>query len=72
MIVGYVRVSTADQHQDRQLEQLRPLVGKLFCDEASGKDKCVFVADGCSSILQFMPRSSNDYPRASDLTIKNT
>lgn len=40
MIVGYVRVSTADQHQDRQLERLRPLVGKIFCDEASGKDKC--------------------------------
>lgn len=36
-IVGYVRVSAADQSPARQLEALGP-VDKLFTDKASGKD----------------------------------
>ena len=34
--VGYVRVSTADQHTDRQLDGLQ--LDKVFTDHASGKD----------------------------------
>lgn len=39
MIVGYSRVSTADQREDRQLDQLTAFgVEKIFSDVASGKD----------------------------------
>jgi len=34
--IGYVRVSSFDQHPDRQLEQLD--VDRVFTDKASGKD----------------------------------
>ncbi|MBR5950285.1 MAG: recombinase family protein [Actinomycetaceae bacterium] len=37
MIVGYVRVSTIEQNEARQVEALGD-VEKLFCDKASGKD----------------------------------
>jgi len=34
--IGYIRVSTLDQHTERQLEGIR--VDKTFLDKASGKD----------------------------------
>ncbi len=34
--LGYIRVSTLDQHIDRQLEGIE--VDKTFIDKASGKD----------------------------------
>jgi DNA invertase Pin-like site-specific DNA recombinase len=34
--IGYVRVSSLDQHPDRQLEQIA--VDRTFTDKASGKD----------------------------------
>ena len=34
--IGYVRVSTVDQHPDRQLDQVP--VDRIFTDKASGKD----------------------------------
>jgi DNA invertase Pin-like site-specific DNA recombinase len=34
--IGYIRVSTLDQHVDRQLEGIE--VDKTFIDKASGKD----------------------------------
>ena len=34
--IGYIRVSTLDQHIDRQLEGIE--VDKTFIDKASGKD----------------------------------
>ena len=37
MIVGYVRVSTVEQNEARQVEALGD-VEKLFCDKVSGKD----------------------------------
>ena len=37
MIVGYVRVSSIEQNEARQIEALGG-VEKLFCDKASGKD----------------------------------
>lgn len=39
MKVGYVRVSTAEQHTDRQDAMMRELgIEKVFTDKASGKD----------------------------------
>jgi DNA invertase Pin-like site-specific DNA recombinase len=35
-LVGYIRVSTVDQHTDRQLEGLK--LDEVFTDKASGKD----------------------------------
>ena len=35
-LVGYVRVSTLDQHTERQLEGMKLV--KIFTDKASGKD----------------------------------
>ena len=34
--IGYIRVSTLDQHTERQLEGIK--VDKTFLDKASGKD----------------------------------
>jgi DNA invertase Pin-like site-specific DNA recombinase len=34
--IGYIRVSTRDQHTERQLEGIK--VDKTFLDKASGKD----------------------------------
>src|SRR5512132_2329747 len=34
--IGYIRVSSLDQHEDRQLEGIE--VAKIFTDKASGKD----------------------------------
>ena len=36
-VVGYVRVSTADQNEARQLEALGP-VDRLFSEKVSGKN----------------------------------
>ena len=37
--VGYIRVSTADQNPDRQLETIRAQLDRLFIDHASGTSK---------------------------------
>lgn len=40
-VYGYVRVSTADQNEDRQLAALRARLvpeDNIFCDKQSGKD----------------------------------
>ena len=34
--IGYIRVSSFDQHPERQLDQV--LLDKVFTDKASGKD----------------------------------
>jgi DNA invertase Pin-like site-specific DNA recombinase len=34
--IGYIRVSTLDQHTERQLDSIE--VDKTFTDKASGKD----------------------------------
>jgi DNA invertase Pin-like site-specific DNA recombinase len=34
--IGYIRVSSLDQHEDRQMEGIE--VAKTFIDKASGKD----------------------------------
>lgn len=61
-IVGYVRVSTADQNADRQLEQMK--VDRIFTDYVSGKDldrpalKAMldYVRDGDTIVVVSMDR----------------
>ena len=72
MIVGYVRVSTIEQHEDRQVRALEERnVEKLFIDKKSGKDlkreeleKCLeFIRDGDTLVvLSFdrLARSTQD------------
>jgi DNA invertase Pin-like site-specific DNA recombinase len=60
--IGYIRVSTTDQHPDRQLEQL-PL-DRVFSDQASGKDTqrpqlealLAFVREGDTVVVHSMDR----------------
>ena len=60
--IGYVRVSTFDQHPDRQLEHVH--VDRLFTDKASGKDTrrpaldalLSFVRDGDTVVVHSMDR----------------
>ena len=40
MNVAYVRVSSADQHEDRQLKALEPYgIEKYFIEKVSGKNR---------------------------------
>jgi DNA invertase Pin-like site-specific DNA recombinase len=41
--VGYIRVSTLDQHTERQLDGIQ--VDKTFTDKASGKDISASVSE---------------------------
>ena len=60
--VGYIRVSTLDQHTERQLEGIK--VNKTFLDQASGKDTkrpqldqlMSFVRSGDTVIIHSMDR----------------
>jgi DNA invertase Pin-like site-specific DNA recombinase len=60
--LGYIRVSTLDQHADRQLEGVE--VDKIFLDHASGKDTTrpqlalllSFVRTGDTVIVHSMDR----------------
>ena len=60
--VGYIRVSTLDQHTERQLEGIK--VNKTFLDQASGKDTkrpqldqlMSFVRSGDTVIVHSMDR----------------
>jgi DNA invertase Pin-like site-specific DNA recombinase len=60
--VGYVRVSTADQNADRQLDGV--VVERTFTDQASGKDThrpkleamLTFVRDGDTVVVHSMDR----------------
>jgi DNA invertase Pin-like site-specific DNA recombinase len=60
--IGYVRVSTVDQHPERQLEQVQ--VDRLFTDTASGKDTrrpalaalLSFVREGDTVVVHSMDR----------------
>ena len=60
--IGYIRVSTLDQHTDRQLEGIK--VDKTFLDKASGKDTkrpqldllMSFVRSGDTVIVHSMDR----------------
>jgi DNA invertase Pin-like site-specific DNA recombinase len=60
--IGYVRVSTTDQHPERQLEQV-PL-DRVFTDTASGKDTqrpqlealLAFVREGDTVVVHSMDR----------------
>ena len=60
--VGYIRVSTLDQHTERQLEGIK--VNKTFLDQASGKDikrpqldqLMSFVRSGDTVIIHSMDR----------------
>jgi DNA invertase Pin-like site-specific DNA recombinase len=60
--IGYVRVSTADQNTERQLEGLQ--IDKVFTDHASGKDtnrpalsECLgYVRDGDELVVHSMDR----------------
>lgn len=38
MIFGYCRVSSEEQHLDRQLEELEGKVDRFYCDKKSGKN----------------------------------
>ena len=68
MRVGYVRVSTAQQNETRQLEQLKGQVKKIFCDKASGKNKerpelekmLDFVREGDEIVVCSMDRLSRN------------
>jgi DNA invertase Pin-like site-specific DNA recombinase len=60
--IGYVRVSTLDQHPERQLDQVQ--VDRLFMEKASGKDTqrpeldamLAFVRDGDTVVVHSMDR----------------
>jgi DNA invertase Pin-like site-specific DNA recombinase len=60
--IGYIRVSTLDQHTERQLEGIK--VDKTFLDKASGKDTkrpqldqlMSFVRSGDTVIVHSMDR----------------
>ena len=60
--IGYVRVSSFDQHPERQLEQVQ--VDRLFTDTASGKDTqrpelealLAFVRAGDTVVVHSMDR----------------
>src|SRR5438093_400035 len=60
--IGYVRVSTFDQHPDRQLAQMQ--VDRAFTDQASGKDTqrpaldalLAFVREGDTVVVHSMDR----------------
>jgi DNA invertase Pin-like site-specific DNA recombinase len=60
--IGYVRVSSFDQHPDRQLEQVP--VDRVFTDTASGKDTqrpalqrlLTFVREGDTVVVHSMDR----------------
>lgn len=60
--IGYIRVSSFDQNQDRQLEHVQ--VDKVFCDKASGKDTkrpqlealLSFVREGDTVVIHSMDR----------------
>jgi DNA invertase Pin-like site-specific DNA recombinase len=60
--IGYVRVSTVDQHPDRQLDQIP--VDRTFTDRASGKDTARpqldallhFARDGDTVVVHSMDR----------------
>src|SRR6187200_570379 len=60
--VGYVRVSTLDQHTERQLDGIE--VDRVFTDTASGKDVARpqldallgFVRDGDTVVVHSMDR----------------
>ena len=68
MKVGYARVSTAQQNEDRQLEPLKPLTEKIFLDKASGKDKLRpqldallgFIREGDEVVVCSMDRLSRN------------
>lgn len=38
MKIGYIRVSSKDQHEDRQVKALQDIVDKMYIDKTSGKD----------------------------------
>jgi DNA invertase Pin-like site-specific DNA recombinase len=60
--IGYIRVSTIDQHVDRQLEGIA--LDRTFIDKASGKDTkrpqldllLSFARDGDTVVVQSMDR----------------
>jgi DNA invertase Pin-like site-specific DNA recombinase len=60
--IGYIRVSSLDQHEDRQLERIE--VAKTFIDKASGKDAkrpqlemlMSFVRSGDTVVVHSMDR----------------
>jgi DNA invertase Pin-like site-specific DNA recombinase len=62
MRVGYIRVSTLDQHTDRQLDGID--TDRLFTEKASGKDIARpqldelirFVRDGDTVVVHSMDR----------------
>ena len=66
--VGYVRVSTAEQNTDRQLDGLQ--LDKLFTDHASGRDtnrpaltECLsYVREGDELIVHSMDRLARSLP----------
>lgn len=67
-IVGYQRVSTAEQNADRQLDGVQ--VDKMFTDHASGKDtkrpalsECMaYVRDGDELVVHSMGRFARSLP----------
>ena len=60
--IGYIRVSTLDQHTERQLDGVQ--IDKIFLDKASGKDTArpelerllAFVREGDTVIVHSMDR----------------
>jgi DNA invertase Pin-like site-specific DNA recombinase len=66
--IGYVRVSTVDQHTDRQLEGID--TDKVFTDHASGKDTdrpqlaaaLEYLRDGDTLVVHSMDRLARSLP----------
>lgn len=60
--VGYIRISTSDQHADRQLDG--QALDRIFTEHASGKDRnrpqlaalCAFVRSGDTVVVHSMDR----------------
>jgi DNA invertase Pin-like site-specific DNA recombinase len=68
---GYIRVSTKDQHLDRQIEALKPYVTDdkyIYSDKASGKD---MEREGFQNMLKAMRKGDTLYIKSIDRLGRN-
>jgi DNA invertase Pin-like site-specific DNA recombinase len=77
-LIGYIRVSSADQHSDRQLDQV-PL-DRIYTDQASGKDTerpqlqslLAYAREGDTIIVHSMDRLARNVDDLRRLVQKQT